>query len=339
MDEKGYTIRTEPARNRTKRIWRLVLAGVILVLALILVGSSIYTVGEAEQAVIYRLGVIKRIIVNYDNDFLERHPELMNTVSSGLKNVDVAKDSGLYFKIPFIETVEKYPSWLFTYTSGTELVNTADKKQYNITIFAQWKVANPALFAITHRTQNNASQYLDNVICPAVIQNINKLPATDFISNKDVLNAHLEQALGAINETVCAGGIEVSDIQLHRTSLPPANLQSTYDRMVANRAKVAQQLRSEGEEQYRMQVADADLQARILTADAIELAADIRGQADAEALTIYSDAYSVDPEFYGYWRSLQALKTALTEGTTLILDPTHPLWADLLEMVNQTPAG
>ncbi len=339
--EEPIRAESKPQGARRSRRWikGAVIGLAAAVAAVVLLANSLFMVGEAEQAVVNRLGVINKVIVNYDNTFVDEHPELMNTENAPLQGVTVARESGLYFKIPFVETVQKYPSWLFTYSSGTEMVNTADKKQYNITIFAQWRVANPALFHITHRSQDKASQYLDNLICPVVIQNINRLQATDFISNKDVLNESLSEALGAINDTVAAGGLEVVDIQIHRTSLPPANLQSTYDRMMANRAKVAQQLRSEGEEQYQMQVSDADREARVLTADAIEESARIRGEGDAQALEIYSNSYSADPEFYGYWRSLQALQASLKDGATLVLDPSHPLWADLLKMTQDAPAA
>jgi Membrane protease subunits, stomatin/prohibitin homologs len=112
--------------------------------------------------------------------------------------------------------------------------------------------------------------------------------------------------------------------------LPPANIESTYARMQADRAKVAQQLRSEGQESYLKVVASSDLEARRIEADAVSKAGVIRGEADAEALEIYANAYSVDKDFYTYWRSLQALEKSLKQNSTLVLDQTHPLWKDLL---------
>ena len=198
--EEPIRAESKPQGARRSRRWikGAVIGLAAAVAAVVLLANSLFMVGEAEQAVVNRLGVINKVIVNYDNTFVDEHPELMNTENAPLQGVTVARESGLYFKIPFVETVQKYPSWLFTYSSGTEMVNTADKKQYNITIFAQWRVANPALFHITHRSQDKASQYLDNLICPVVIQNINRLQATDFISNKDVLNESLSEALGAV---------------------------------------------------------------------------------------------------------------------------------------------
>ena len=85
-------------------------------------------------------------------------------------------------------------------------------------------------------------------------------------------------------------------------------------------------------------MAAADRDARVITSDAIRDAERIKGEGDAEALAIYAEAYSVDPEFYAYWRSLQALETALSENTTLVMDETHPLWGDLLEWISEPDA-
>ena len=99
--------------------------------------------------------------------------------------------------------------------------------------------------------------------------------------------------------------------------------------MVANRQKVAQQLRSEGSESYQKAKAEADLEASKLLADATKQSKEIMGQADADALKIYADSYSKDPGFYGYWRSLQAMKSSLGHDATIILDRNSPLWKGL----------
>lgn len=313
-----------------------IIAAVCVVAALILVGNSIYVIGENEQAVLSQFGVIKEVVLTPSNDFTERNPELMNTEGAALQNISVVKDKGLRFKAPFITQVQIYDGRLNTFTSQAEPVNTKDKKQYYVTIFGQWQIANPALFSITQQNTIKAEQYLDNLVFPVIVQNINNLNAEDFINNKEVLNETLSQALFTINDTVKESGIRFKDIQINRTLLPDANMESTYARMIANRAKVAQQLRSEGDEEYAMAVADADKEARVITSNAIEESERVRGEGDAEAMAIYADAYSVDPDFYTYWRSLQALEEMLAENTTLVLDQNHPLWHDILTWVTNT---
>ncbi|HPF88519.1 MAG TPA: SPFH domain-containing protein, partial [Candidatus Limiplasma sp.] len=230
-----------------------------------------------------------------------------------------------------------YSSRLYTYISDSEIVNTSEKKQYYIQTYAQWYIADPALFSLKLGTMSRAENQLDNLIHPVIVQAINRLTAEEFVSNKDVLNAALSAGLETLNEDMAMRGIEIKDIQVHRTILPTANLESTYARMQADRAKVAQQLRSEGDEEYQKAVSAADLQARQIQADAVTEAGTVRAEAEAESMRIYAEAYSADSEFYSYWRSLQALETALDEDTTLVLDESDPLWADLMNYISDNP--
>ncbi len=320
-------------RNRLK----IILLSILLIVLIVLISESTFIVGEAEQSVVTRFGVIKRIIINNDNDFHERYADLLQDEISNNDDVQLVVGSGLQFKLPFIDKVETYSSRLYTYVSDSEIVNTAEKKQYYIQTYAQWYIADPALFSLKLGTMTRAENQLDNLIHPVIVQAINRLLAEDFVSNKDVLNAALSKGLEMLNDDMALRGIEIKDIQVHRTILPTANLESTYSRMQADRAKVAQQLRSEGEEEYKKALSATDLQARQIQADAVTEAGTVRAEAEAESMRIYAESYNADLEFYGFWRSLQALKHSLNENATLVLDQTHPLWADLLNYVTTAP--
>ncbi len=304
----------------------------VIILAIIIISSATFTVNEHEQAVVKRFGAITKIIVDDENLFIEEHPETLNIEGSKLSKAEIIHGKGLFWRVPFIDTVEKYDSWLYTYVSNEEEVYTFEKNRYITTMYAQWRIANPGLFAIKLGNVNRASVYLDNLIFPEIIHNINNTTSKDFINNKDLWNATMEEALSNLNYKILESGIQIVDMQVHRTILPTDNMQSTYDKMVANREKTAQQLRSEGEAYYTKQVASADRTARETIAGAIQESEEIMAEGDAQALEIYQSAYSLDPEFYGYWRSLQALETALDSNTVLVLDKDHPLWADLLDM-------
>ena len=312
---------------------KLIIAAVALIIGLVLLFESAYIVGEADQAVISRFGVIERIILNVGNDFHEVYAQQLKDEITMSDSVEKTYGSGLHFKVPFVDKVETYSGLLYTYVSSSEVVNTAEKKQYYITTYAQWHITDPALFSLKLGSMNAAENQLDNIIHPVIVQAINRMPASDFISNKDALNSALQDGLRAINQDMCVRGIEVVDIQIHRTSLPAANIESTYARMEADRAKEAQALRSEGNEAYNMAVADADLQARQIEADAIAKAGAVRAEADAQAAGIYAEAYSADPEFYAYWRALQALQNAIDTDATLVLDQSNPLFADLMQYI------
>lgn len=314
---------------------KLILVAVIVIAAVILLSESVFIVGESEQAMVSRFGVIKRLIINNSNDFHDRYAEQLSGEITTSGSVKITVGSGLQFKVPFIDKVETYSSRLFTYVSDSEVVNTQEKKQYYITTFAQWRITDPALFSLKLGSMNAAENQLDNIIHPVIVQAINRMLADDFISNKEKLNDALQDGLATINDDMCVRGIEVVDIQIHRTILPTANIESTYARMQADRAKVAQQLRSEGDEEYNKAVAAADLEARQIEAEAVSDAGAIRGEADARALEIYAEAYTLDEKFYAYWRSLQALEKAIDEDATLVLDQSNPLFAYLMEYIQK----
>ncbi|MBN2879336.1 MAG: protease modulator HflC [Clostridia bacterium] len=308
---------------------------VIVVFIIIIISASTFTVNEHERAVVKRLGAITKIFMAEGDTYIEDHPETLQIVGSDLSDVTIVHGKGLQWKLPFIDTVEKYDSWLYTYVSNEEEVHTYEKNRYIVTMYAQWRIANPGLFAIKFTDDKSASKYLDNLIFPEIIQNINNTNSKDFINNKELWNEKMEAARENLNNKILESGIEIVDMQVHRTILPSGNIQSTYDKMVANREKTAQQLRSEGEAYYTKQVASADRIARETIAGAILESEQIMAEGDAEALSIYEQAYSADPEFYGYWRSLKALENALDSNTVLVLDRNHPLWADLLAMATE----
>ena len=303
----------------------LVVIAIIIIAFIIVFSAATFTVNEHQQTIITRFGEIVKIIVN---------PDIYNGPLE-YENIKIVEGKGLFFRIPFIDKVEQFDSWLYTYVSDSERVNTADKKQYYITMFAQWRIADPVKFKVTHGTTVKASNYLDNLIFPAIIQNINELNAVDFISEKATLNEALIDAQKSINATVKVGGLEILDMQVYRTILPTGNLQSTYERMIANRAKEAQRLRADGDKTYQQMVSAADREAREIEAAAVEESKQIKGAGEGEALAIYAESYSVDPDFYSFWRSLEALQYSLENGSTLVLDENHPLWSDLLSWISE----
>ncbi len=331
MSQHAYDYEKEMKNRKIRKtVGRTAAIAAAAIVLIVLVCESLFVVGEAEQCVISRFGVIQTIILNEHNTFHADYADRLQGELTTSGDVKILTGSGLHLKAPFVDTVQTYSSRLYTYVSDSEVVNTAEKKQYYVKTYAQWSIADPALFSLKLGSMTSAENQLDNLIHPVIVQAINRLTADNFVSNKEALNTALAQGLRTINEDMAPRGIEVKDIQVHRTILPSANIESTYARMQADRAKVAQQLRSEGQEEYLKAVASADLEARMIEADAVSEAGAIRGEGEASALEIYAEAYSVDAEFYAYWRSLQALESSLDENSTLILDKNHPLWRELL---------
>jgi len=321
----------EEAKRRRKRNMRF--SGFILILLAILMSANsfIYVVREDEVATVREFGDVKKVVVDRNNIDAEKQSKL----DKNFQNIEIVKDKGLFFKIPFITKVQKDSSKLITYISNYANINTKDKIKYEIKMFAQWEITHPGLyrssFGGTGNLQVQANRLIDEVGYALVIQAINALDSNEFLQDKEVLNAKLDEAMVYLNENLAKKGIVVRDIEVYRTILPDSNIESTLQKMVAEREAIAQQKRSEGQELYQNTVADTDREVAQIIAESIETSEKIRGEADATALEIYADAFSVDPEFYKLWRTLKSYESTLDEDTVIYLNSDN----DYLELFNK----
>ncbi|MBB6217858.1 membrane protease subunit HflC [Anaerosolibacter carboniphilus] len=298
------------------------LSTVLVVFGLIIIFNlCTFTVDESTTVVVKTLGNMNKVIVSKDNAAVD----IQNALKPDFKDLEIVKDKGLFFKIPFLQDINPYTSKLITYESTEELVTTGDKRQYMVKFFAQYKVTHPGLFEVSMGGFSKANATLDNLIYPVIIKKINKLPSEEFLTNKERLYKELEESKEELNEKIALYGIEVDDIEIHRTLLPPANIASTYDKMIKERQAIAQQIRSEGDEEYNKVVAATDREKKDLIGAAIEESERVRGEADAEALKIYSEAFSKDPEFYEFLRTLKTYENSIDSDTTIYLDKNNEI--------------
>lgn len=306
----------EQQKRKQKRTFRNI--GIVLILLAIFLsgGSFFYTVAEDEVAVVRVFGSVKKVIVDKDNTLAVEQTKL----DQNYKDVEIVRDKGLFLKIPFITQVDKDTSKLITYISNTAELNTKDKIKYDVAMYVQWEISHPGLFRSAYGTITQANRKLDEVAYARVIEKINTLMAVDFLTNKDALRNALDKAREELNSSLAPRGIVVRDIDVYRTILPDANIQSTYNKMIAERAAIAQQNRSEGKELYQNTVADTDREVAQIVAESIEKSEKIIGQADAEALEIYAKGFQVDPEFYKLWRTLKAYDKTFDKDTVLYLN-------------------
>ena len=186
MNGQAYDF-DKAARQRKLRsdMTRWAVIGGIVLAVLIVFSQCFFVVGEAEQAFVSRFGVIKRVILNGDNTFHQDYADVLAGEITTSDDVKILTGSGLHFKVPFLDTVQKYPSRLYTYVSDSEVVNTAEKKQYYVKTYAQWCIADPALFSLKLGSMTSAENQLDNLIHPVIVQAINRLTGDDFVSNKE----------------------------------------------------------------------------------------------------------------------------------------------------------
>jgi membrane protease subunit HflC len=236
------------------------------------------------------------------------------------KGVDVIVGKGLFFKVPFIDQVEKFTSQLLTYKTLPGEVTTLDKKKIVLDNNAQWRIVNPALFKISMVTIDDANNKLDDLIFSGLREQIGKTDGTTLISDKEFVYTMTALVKDQVNKQVYESGIEVFDVRIAKTEFPDQNNANIFTRMRTERQKIANKLRAEGDEQYQIITAKADKEATILKAEAYATAEENRGQGDAEALEIYAKSYNKDPEFYQFLKTLETYKEALGENAKIVID-------------------
>lgn len=301
----------------SKTVKSAVIVVVSIVLFLIIFSLCTFTVDEREQVVVKQFNEVVRVIID------EETPEMAaaRIANENLRNVKVVEGrKGLFLKIPFIQTTETYINQLLTYDTVPREVITQDKKKLVLDNFAQWKIDNAALFVSTINNSRQAHQRLDELVYSKLNEEIGKVTAHVVISDKEYMSDMLERIIISTNAQLVNYGMEVVDIRIKRTDLPSENYENVFNRMRTERERAAKTYRSEGQEEAQKITSAADKDATILEAQAYETAETTRGEGDASALQIYADAYNKDPEFYAFYRSLQAYKATLGNGTTIVLD-------------------
>lgn len=295
-------------------------AGIIVAAAaliLILIMSFTFIVDETEQAAVTQFDKIVKIIVDDIND-----PSIQALKDDPrYANVKVQQGKGLFFKIPFIQSVKHFSNKLITYDTTAEEVTTKDKKTIFIDNFAQYKINNPATFMVNIGTREAAHQRIDEVIYSKMREEIGRIDAHVLIADKDYMFSMLKNVEDFVNDQLQTYGVKIIDIRIKRTEFPDATKPSIYEQMRSEREAVATKYRADGQKAARTIRAEANNKATVIEAQAYEQAQKLMGEGDAEALRIYAEAYNVDPEFYGFWKTLQTYKDVIGEDTTIIISP------------------
>ncbi len=265
----------------------------VLLLAVILMSSSIYTVGEAEKAIKFQLG------------------EILDTNST----------PGLHFKIPLINKVKIYDARLLTLESKPERFLTSEKKNVIVDYFAKWKIKDVAKFYTSVQGDViQANIRLEQIVQAAMKDEFSKRTIREVVSSeRDQIRDILKKAA---NPSADELGIYIADIRIMRVALPDEVSSSVFRRMESERARVARDFRSRGAEMAERIRADADRQRDVILGDAYRDAELKRGEGDATAADIYAQAYGKDKSFFSLYRSLTAYKQAFkNEGDTIVLEP------------------
>lgn len=273
------------------------------IIALLLVGliaNSAFVVPEGQSALVLQFGRI---------------------VGSGNAAAEYAP--GLHYKLPLIQQVVRYDRRILNLEAQPERYFTTEKKAVNVDFYVKWRIADPAAYYRSFGADPNqtlANQRLAPIIKDALRFEFTARTLNDLIASarSDITEHVREQANQATQEKL---GIHVVDVRIKRIEFPDEVLASVYKRMSAERNRLANEQRSNGQEEAAKIEADADRQVQVIKAEAERDAQEARGQGDAKAAEIYAAAYAKDADFYAFYRSLQAYRDAFKSGSVIMVDP------------------
>ena len=251
-----------------------------------------------------------------------------------LVNADI--EPGLHFKIPWVNTVRKFDARIQTEDATPERFLTLEQKALEVDSYAKWRIVDVDQFYVSTRGNvSTAGNLLAQRINDGLRDQIGARTLIEVVAGeRDQLMLDLTAEL---NETTASDiGIEVIDVRVKRIDLPADDRSSVYERMITERNREAQEIRSRGDELAIGIRADADRQVVIYEAEAYRDAEQIRGEGDANATAIYADAFSKDEEFYAFTRSLNAYReTFSSKSDVLLLDPDSDYFKYLKDGISQ----
>ena len=271
-----------------------IVIALITIIALLLVRNAIFTVHETERAILLRFGAITN------------------------PNVQ----PGLNFKLPIAEEVKKFDGRVLTLDAPAERYYTLEKKPLMVDLYAKWRVDDvERYYTASSGDENRARNLLQERVNEGLRNQISRRDMHEVISGeRDLLMQDLTRDLNEVMEREM--GVTVVDVRVKKIDLPLEVSQAVYERMNSEREIEARQYRATGRELALGITSDADRQVVVIEADAYRTAEELRGDGDAKAAEIYASAYQRDPEFYEFYRSINAYKEVFSnQGDILILDP------------------
>jgi membrane protease subunit HflC len=271
---------------------RALLVGLIALA--VIAGLALFVVDQRQNAIVFRLGEI----------------------------IAVKTTPGLYFKVPVLDNVRYFDTRILTFDSAEpERFITSEKKNVLVDLFVKWRIVDVRQYYISvGGDETRATIRLAQTINASLRDEFGNRTVHDVVSGER--NQIMDLMRKKANEDAGKIGVLVLDVRLKRVDLPQEVSESVYRRMEAERKRVANELRSTGAAESEKIRADADRQREVIIAEAYRDAQRIKGEGDAKAAQIYAQAYEQNPEFYSFYRSLDAYRASLrNRGDVLVLDP------------------
>lgn len=262
-------------------------------LIFVIIGLSAFTVNERELAIKLRFGEVRQ----------------------------AQYEPGLKFKIPVVETVRKFPRRILKIDDAPQEVFTLDRQNMTVDFFVKWRIVDEVSFyTSTGGSQQVAVERLREIIKNSVVTEFGKRTTREAIS---VERMELMRDMLTLARPTAEGlGVELVDFRVKQVEFVARVRESVYEQMRAERQQFATQTRAEGREAAALITSTAEKNRTVIIADASRQGQIIRGEGDAKAADIYARAYNKDPEFYAFYRSINAYKNAIgKEGDVLVLDP------------------
>ena len=265
--------------------------GTALSVVLVVLGLSIFTVDQRQHAIIFQLGEVKEVIT----------------------------EPGLYFKWPLIQNVRYFDKRILTMDSNEpERFITSDKKNVLVDSFVKWRITDPQLYYVSVAgDEARARTRLSQTVNAGLREEFGKRTVHDVVSGER--DKIMEQMREKADLDARKIGVQIVDVRVKRVDLPTEVSESVYRRMEAERKRVANELRSEGSAEAEKIRADADRQREVIVAEAYRDAQKTKGEGDAKAASTYAAAFNQNPEFYAFYRSLEAYRNSFKGRSDVIV--------------------
>lgn len=273
--------------NRTMRL----ALGVAVIVLGVLGFSAVFTVHQAEQALVLQFGKVVRPV----------------------------QEAGLHFKIPFVQTVIYFDRRVLDYDNPPGEIPTLDQKQMVVDTFARYRIVDPLAFFQTVTNEEGMKTRLSNIIDTNLRNVLGAVPLTTILTEQ---RADLMKTIAKlVDQEGKRFGINVIDVRMKRVDLPEENTQAISRRMQTQREQEARKIRAEGGREDKRIRAEADKQSRIIVAQGQKQSEILRGEGDGKAQEIYNAAFGQDPKFFRFYESMKSYRQGLGGDTTRFVGP------------------
>ncbi|MCM8594989.1 MAG: protease modulator HflC [Candidatus Accumulibacter sp.] len=277
----------------------------VFVAALVILGATIFTVDQRQHAIVFQLGEVRQVI----------------------------EEPGLYFKWPLIQNVRYFEKRILTIDSAEpERFITSDKMNVLVDSITKWRIIDPKLYYISVAgDESRAKTRLTQTVNAGLREEFGKRTVHDVVSGeRDKIMAQMREKADLDARKI---GVQIVDVRVKRVELPNDVSESVYRRMDAERKRVANELRSQGAAEAEKIRADADKQREVIVAEAYRDAQKMKGEGDARATAIYAAAFENSPEFYAFYRSLEAYRSSFkSRNDVLVVEPSSDFFRYMKSM-------